>query len=271
MITTTKKTIKIIVISMMVIGVFIAGATALFVATVNQDTIKNKVIQLVHDKTGRELKIAGDIGWTFFPWLGIKIQNVSLSDSANFKNDIFAKADEVGVSVKLLPLIFGRIEADHLTLKDFDLRLIRNSLGVGNWQDLLTLNHNVSSSDVIDGSKKRLVKFTIGSVVVDNGSVLWQNQQTNKKIKIDKLNLRCKNINFGRPFNIKTFFYLACLNSILDGNVDASAQLKLDVDKELYARKNLQLTGKLKNKTAAKSFDFSGNADVEIDLKKQNF
>ena len=271
MIATTKKTIKIIVISMVVIGVFIAGATALFVATVNQDTIKNKVIQLVHDKTGRELKIVGDISWTFFPWLGIKIQNVSLSDSANFKNDIFAKADEVEVSVKLLPLIFGRIEADHLTLKDFDLRLIRNSLGVGNWQDLLTFNHNVSSSDVIDGSKKRLVKFTIGSVVVDNGSVLWQNQQTNKKIKIDKLNLRCKNINFGRPFNVKTSFYLTSLNSILDGNVDASAQLKLDVDKELYALKNLQLTGKLKNKTAAKSFDFSGNADIEIDLKKQNF
>src|SRR3990172_11820240 len=271
MITTTKKTIKIIVIFMMVIGVFIAGATALFVATVNQDTIKNKVIQLVHDKTGRELKIAGDIGWTFFPWLGIKIQNVSLSDSANFKNDIFAKADEVGVSVKLLPLIFGRIEADHLTLKDFDLRLIRNSLGVGNWQDLLTFNHDTSPADIAKDSSLHPVKFTIGSIAVDNGSVLWQNQQTNKKIKIDKLSLRCKNVNFGRPFSIKTSFYLVSLNSILDGNVGASAQLKLDVDKELYVLKNLQLMGKLKNEAIAKSFDFSGNADVEIDLKKQNF
>ena len=270
MITATKKTIKVIAISVLVAVFFITGGITLFITTVNQDTIKSKIIQLVNDKTSRELKIAGDVSWSFFPWLSIKIQDVSLSNPADFKSGVFAKAQEAGVSIKLLPLIFGRIEADHLALKNLDLQLIKNSLGVGNWQDLLTFNHDINPTIVTKENNLHLIKFTISSIDVDNSSVLWQNQQTNKKIKIDKLNLRCKNVNFGRPFNIKTSFYMASLNSILDGNVDASMQLKLDIDKELYVIENLQLMGKLKNEAVAKSFDFSGNADIEIDLKKQN-
>ena len=117
MITATKKTIKVIAISVLVAVFFITGGITLFITTVNQDTIKSKIIQLVNDKTSRELKIAGDVSWSFFPWLSIKIQDVSLSNPADFKSGVFAKAQEAGVSIKLLPLIFGRIEADHLALK----------------------------------------------------------------------------------------------------------------------------------------------------------
>jgi len=266
---TSKKIIKIITTSITIAALLIGGTIAFFVTTINQDVIKKKTIQLVHDKTGRELKINGSVSWTFFPWLGIKMQNVSLSNHHDFKNTHFAEAKEVGINIKLLPLIFSHIEIGHLTLKNLDLQLIKNVSGKSNWQDLLPPNNMVTPSNTDKDSKINLAKFTIGNIAIDNGNVFWQDQKINKKIKINKFNLHCKDINFEQPFDMTISFYLSNLTSSLDGEVTANTQAKLDINKELYEFRQLRLTGKLKNKAIEKFFDLIGNANIKLDLKKQ--
>lgn len=109
-----KKIIKIMLILITIIAVFIGIATALLATKANQDVIKNKIIQIVHDKTGNELTIGGDIQWSFFPLLGVKIHDVALNK--------IARAGEASFSVELLPLFLGRISLGCLILKDFNLR-----------------------------------------------------------------------------------------------------------------------------------------------------
>jgi len=110
-----------------------------------------------------------------------------------------------------------------------------------------------------------LANITIADVSIENGQIFWQKQQTNKKIEINKLNLHCKNINFNKPFDVKTDFYLQNPGSILNGQVNANASIKLDVVNKLYVLNNLQVNGKL----ADKPIDFSAKTNVTIDLKKQ--
>jgi|GEM_PF-2767355 len=260
-----NKKIKVVVITMMTTILIMSGAVAFLVTTINQDVIKKKAAQLVYDKTGRELKINGDISWTFFPWLGIKMQNVSLGNPSGFNNGYLAYAKKVSVNIKVLPLFSKQIEIGHLTLKDFDLQLIKNNSGKNNWQNLLTPNNATNPVTVNNDNKFNITKFTIGNIAIKNGSIFWQDQKTNKKIKINKFDLHCKDIDFKHPFAITIAFYLDDLASLLHGAVAASAKATLNPNKKLYEFKDIQLTGKLKNKTSEKTFDLDGNADIKIE------
>ena len=207
-----KKPIKILLILILAIAVFAGGTIAFYVSKIDQGIIKNKIVQVVHDKTGSKLTINGDVQWSFFPWFGLKLHDVVLEN--------IAKADEVGFSTKLLPLIKSAFDLTNLTIAD---------------------------------------------VSIKNGQIFWQKQQPNKKIEIDKLNLHCKNISFDKPFDVTADFYLQSPGSILNGQVKASASIKIDVINKLYVLNNLQVNGKL----ADKPVDFGIKASVAIDLKKQ--
>lgn len=264
----SKKLMKIFAIIVLVISVLAGGAIAFLVTTIDQDTIKSKAIQLVRDKTNRELKINGEVSWTFFPWLGLKIQNISLSNPPDFKDSYFAEASEIDVNIKLLPLILGNIEIGHLNLKNFNLQLLKNNLDKSNWQDLLALG-DATPITTTQNRKPTIENFIISDIAVDNGSILWQDQKTNKKIKISKLNLHCRNIDLNQPFDLSTSFHLDNLISSLNSEVTANTQVKLDIKNGLYEFKRLQLASKLKNKTATATFDLEGKVDIKLDLKKQ--
>ncbi|CAL7963878.1 AsmA protein [Gammaproteobacteria bacterium] len=258
-----KKTMKIILILSAIITIFIGGAIVLFVAKIDQSTIKSELVQLVHNKIGSELTINGDVQWSFFPWFGIKLHDAVLEDVAGSHKNELAKAGEVGFSVKLLPLFSGRITVGHLILKDFSLQLTAIDLLKHNWQKLATSksasNSNIANQkSLADKSFFNLANLTVADVSIENGRVFWQNQQ------INKLDLYCKNINFDRPFEVETNFYLQNPNSILNGQIKANACIKLDVDNKLYTLTNLQLVGK-----SADKVDFGGVANVAVDLNKQ--
>ena len=64
------KFIKYLVIALAILVVlFVAGAVVL-VATVDPNDHKDTIVAAVKDATGRELKLEGDIGFSFFPRLG---------------------------------------------------------------------------------------------------------------------------------------------------------------------------------------------------------
>ncbi|MBU0744521.1 MAG: AsmA family protein [Gammaproteobacteria bacterium] len=267
---TNKKIIKTILISIAAIIILSVGAATLFITTISQDTIKNKVSQLVHDKTGKDLKIVGNISWTIFPWLGIKIQDVSLSNPSDFKTADFAHAGEIGINVKLLPLILKRnIEADHLSLKDFDLHLTTNNLGNSNWENLSAATNISNAATTTKDHNLNAPTFSIATVLIKNGTIFWQDQRSKQEIKVSNLNLSCKNVDLEHPFDIKTSFTVTDLNPMLDGDIEASAQVTLNTASELYILKNLKLHtnnanafGALQITKTSSTPTFSGNLTI---------
>jgi len=157
---TSKKIVKVFAIIIIVSLLAIGGVVTFFVTTIDQNMIKKKATELVYNKTGRNLKIDGDVGLTFFPWLGVKVQKISLSNPTNFKHGNFIQADEIGVSVKLLPLILGRVEAKNLIIKNLNLNLIKNRAGKNNWENLSKTN-NKQNNQTASPPKKSSVFFKI--------------------------------------------------------------------------------------------------------------
>jgi len=265
---TGKKIMKIIGIIIATIILLAGSGIFILVKTIDPNTIKNKITEVVHEKTGRKLEIAGDVSFTFFPWLGVKIEKISLDDSPNFSRAKFAKAKEIGVSVKLLPLIFGRIEAGNLVVKNLNLHLIKNRAGKNNWDNLLISKSKPSTTTKAGKNGSGFTKFTINNIIIDNGNILCHDQQANKKITISNLDLRCKDASLDDPFVIKTSFDISGFAPSLDAEVNARTKITLNIDKKLYELKKLNLKGTLKNKKNKRSSAFSIGTTLALDLKK---
>ena len=253
---------KKVLLTLIIVFVVFVGATGIFLGTaVNQDTIRNKIGQLVHDKTGRELTINGRIQWSFFPWLGVKLQDATLSNTPEFKGGMFAQAGKVNISVKLLPLIVGRIEGNNLKLKNFKLWLVKNNQGKGNWQDLLAARGK---------SNSLWHNLHINDIQLDNGNIFWLEQKTNSKVTINNLNFYSKDIGgFGASFPVRANFHWQMTDGMLSGDTKLNARVRLDIISKIYELQNLQLVGELKNEKMAKPIDFTGNTNILVDLNKQ--
>jgi uncharacterized protein involved in outer membrane biogenesis len=173
-----KKIIKIPLILVIVIVVFVGGAALLANTIINQGEVKNTIVRLVHDKTGRELAVKGEMYLSFFPWLGVKAQDVTLSSAPGFKKTDFAKVGELNISVKLLPLVFGRVEADHLRIKGLKLSFDGSEFADG----LMIKKLSVGDLSVVmpsDSSSKNL----LGKIKLS--ADLEINEMQIKKLKFD--------------------------------------------------------------------------------------
>ncbi|GAL09556.1 AsmA protein [Vibrio astriarenae] len=71
---------KKLFIALGVIVVVLIGAVIALVTLVNPNQFKPLIVEQVQKNTGYELVIEGDLGWTFFPSVGLSIGRTELKN-----------------------------------------------------------------------------------------------------------------------------------------------------------------------------------------------
>lgn len=130
-----KKVLKYLLIAVAVFVTLVIAVVAYVAATFNPNDHKPQLIQLVQDKTGRTLAIPGDIRLTFFPRIGAELGEISLSEPRS--TQVFAAAQQLRVSVALLPLLKKEVRVDRVLVDGLDVKLVRDARGRFNFDDLL--------------------------------------------------------------------------------------------------------------------------------------
>lgn len=107
------------------LAVLIAGAVVFVLVATPTDLIRKQIIAEVRAKTGRDLTIAGPTSLTFYPALGLSMDNVTLSAPPTMGGRPFVTMAGLDVSVRLLPLLASQIAVESLVLRDpvFELRV----------------------------------------------------------------------------------------------------------------------------------------------------
>ncbi len=98
------------------------------------ETYKNQVVNVVKEQTGRDLRIDGDIGLSFFPNIAVSIGDVGFSNASWAKEEEMAAMQEMRASLKLMPLFSGNVEIDSFVLVDPVIHLEVRRDGTPNWQ-----------------------------------------------------------------------------------------------------------------------------------------
>ncbi len=263
------KIIKYLLITLAVLViVFVAGA-AILVATVDPNDHKESIIAAVKDATGRDLKLEGDIGFSFFPKLGVNLGQAEFSNAKEFGDTPFAKVDKVGVSVDLLSLLKMKVQADTIELKGLRVNLKKNKNGQTNWDDLVGKSSGDTSKAATtdEGSS---IGLEVAGIHITDSELIYDDQQAGNKITLNPIELKTGSIGSGKPSSISLQLGLEQTNPALSADVDLNTKARLNLSTAVYQLTDLVLAVQAKGDSMPNGeLNLKVNSDVEADLKRE--
>lgn len=247
------------------------AAVVVLVTLVNPNDYKTQISDQVKNYTGRELTLKGDIGWSFFPWLGIKLNDATISNAANFSSQPFAHIKYIDIKIKFLPLLHKQIEVGTLLLDGLDVKLIKNARGMTNWQETdPKTKESKTTPQNKPAESKHAFNFSIAEVRVTDGSVTWENQQKKQIIDLTNLELYGKNIKQNQNFPVDMQFTLQTEQPAINGMVHIKTQLFANTEQQNYLLKQLQLTAELTGPPLPnKQLSLALQGNVAVNCKQQ--
>ena len=168
-------------------------------------TYKAQIQKIAQQQTGRELKIDGDISLSFFPSIGVEVNDVSFANASWAKNPEMATMKSMHVSLKLLPLFSGNVEVDSFTLKDPTIHLEVRKDGTPNWQfeTAQTTPAAPAESTQAESGKSgggSLNQVKLGDVSISGGTATYTNAQTGAAYTFNDVNLDLSLPSLDEPF-----------------------------------------------------------------------
>jgi AsmA protein len=227
---------KLLKILLSVAGVLVAlvvVAVIVLPLVINPNDYKQEIVNVVHDRTGRTLKIDGDISLSVFPWLGLDIGATRLGNATGFAQPYMASVQAVQVRVKLLPLLRKQLEVDTVRLDGLQLNLAKDKSGKTNWADLETAGKAPEEKPAQPGGGGApLEHLAIGGISISNAQLSWDDRQGGAHYDITGLSLDTGTITEGEPFDVRFGFGMASKAPPLQarfgltGTVELGAELK---------------------------------------------
>src|ERR1700754_3425495 len=107
-----------------------AGALAYLVYRLD---VRGEVERIVENATGRDVTIAGDVGVSYWPVLGLRAEDTTLANVEGGRAPAFIAADEIDIGVELRPLLDRQVVVRRLVLQRPQIALEVNTDGEPNW------------------------------------------------------------------------------------------------------------------------------------------
>jgi uncharacterized protein involved in outer membrane biogenesis len=184
-----------------VIFLVIVVAVVIFAATFDVNKYRGTIQSQLEKRLGRPV-VLGEMGLSLFP-PRFRVQNLAIADDPRFSPDApFIKAQELDVSVQLLPLLHKQIEIDSVSLQRPSVNLIKNSAGVWNFA---SLGHPAQSPQPSTDQQ-----FSLGKLTIQDGQISLLDQQQSKTPALyDHIDLTLTNFAPNEPFTIDAAAHMA--------------------------------------------------------------
>jgi AsmA protein len=191
---------------------------------------KGEIIEAVKDKTGRELRIEGKLGWSFFPWIGIETGKLELGNAPGFGPEPFARIDAAGAKVELLPLLRKHFIVT-VILDGLKLNLARNAAGKTNWDDLTAPPSKVekASEKTTPGKEPGIGGISVNKIDIRKADLTWKDQKNGAQYAVHNLDFKTGKIVASKPVDVQLSFDLESGQPPLRTRVDLKSRMNLDL------------------------------------------
>jgi len=129
------------------IVVIVLGLWATLVLYFDEARLKQIAIEQVRAQTGRELQIDGPLQLEVFPRISVVANDVKLSGPDDFDGPNLFEADELRISLSILPLLRGEIETGDIGLDNARLAIHTDRAGRNSLDGLAAANEADTASD----------------------------------------------------------------------------------------------------------------------------
>ena len=266
------KTLKILIIAVGGLIALLIIAVVLVTVFVNPNDYKGTIAQAVEQKTGRKLVFEGNIGLSVFPWVGLELGPLSLSNAKGFKEQPFAKIKGADIRVKIIPLLYRKLEMAKVSLDGLTLNLERHADGKTNWEDL-TGPETAKKEEKKAGPEKEempLEMFTVGGVEIKNSNVTWDDQKDKVYYAMQNINLNVGSIEPDKPIDFSLGFNMTSKEPAMEVTPHLKGVAKLDLEKKIYEIDGMKLNTTVRGDTIpGKEVKSTLGANIRADLGKQ--
>jgi len=278
------KFIKISLYAVLALVLVVFVGAVFFVVSFDANDYKAQISEQVKQQTGRELGL-GDIKPSIFPWIGIELQQLVLSNAEGFNDSPMMQVERVDVRIELLPLLKQAIHVDTLRIHGLALILQKNRQGKTNWDDILekqqaasevSKGEKVPATQVVDAEGTagvgELPLFKVNGIEIKDAQVQWNDAQLEQKITLTELNVESGVIQLGQsvPLQISALIHMAKPATSIQLQTDVAINFDLKTQQLVLDDFSLDLNAGLSE------FDIDSLAlhlqtTVRADLEKQTF
>lgn len=231
-------------------------AIAALVSLIDPNQFKPQLVEQVRKSTGRELVIQGDIGWRFWPSLGLSLEQVALRNPAGFAEPDLVRFTRGEASVGLLPLLSHKLEIGKVTLSGAHLFIQTKADGSSNLSDLLKASAEpkgeVTTSEPAattppPASDKQPWQISLQGLELQQASALLQDDRNGTVSRLEQLDLNLGQLAVDQWVPVTLAAKGA--QGELAFDLKGSAQLKLAPDASRSELKDVALAGSLSEPT----------------------
>jgi AsmA protein len=241
------KWLKRLLLVFGVLVLLVVGGVAVFVATFDPNSYKGRIEEMVKAKTGRTLTLAGDMHLAIYPRLGLRLNDVSLSNPPGFGEQPFARIGQASLYVELLPLLQRRLVVDKVVIDGLDLALERNAKGVANWAGLGGAAGGKAAGSVSQKAESSPAAAAAGApfalavagVEIRKARVSWTDRVDGSHVVLAPLDLSVGRLAPGQSAPLKLSFHVENAKPAVGVDATMTAQLSADLEKGSYALKNI--------------------------------
>ncbi len=266
------KAIKIFI--GVVVGLLALVAVALVAVAIMFDPndYKDLAAQKVKEITGRELVLQGDLELSVFPWIAVKTGEVILGNAPGFGDEPMVTVQSVKVALKLLPLLSASLEVGDVAIDGLRLKLMRDSKGVTNWDDLTKIGAEKGTDESEPAAQETEpdaeFQFSVGGVQISDASVSWDDQQSGKRFVVNGAQVVLGELVSQKPFDFSLKFNASSFEPQADARIEANGRLGYDAQtgKIVLTKSvvNLSATGKAVPGGKAEMAFSVANLDVDL-------
>ena len=231
----------------LILGVLllVIASAALFLARVDPNDYKARLIAKVHAATGRTLIIDGPLKIAFWPQLQLETGAVQLGNAPGFGDSPMVAVKKVHVAVATWPLLFKRVEMDRVQINGLTVNLGKDADGRTNWEDLAKSDGAESAPN----RSARLAAFAVGGVDIQDATVNLQDASTGRELHLNSLNVQSGPLSLGAPVSVKLTTEVNATKPTLDGTFGVESTITYDLAATRYDVKPVQLAATLRGKS----------------------
>ncbi|MCJ0972143.1 AsmA family protein [Pseudomonas sp. PS1] len=268
-----------------ILGLVILGLLLLLVALgfalthlFDPNDYKDEIRELARDKAGLELNIAGDIGWSLFPWLGLELHETTLA-SVETPDQPFADLRMLGLSVRVMPLLRREVQMSDITVNGLNLMLARDEQGRGNWEGIgrsavanepeqAPSNEPAEApAETAETSDARPLRLDIDSLTVTDARVAYHDARTGQQLSAEGIELTTGAIREGSPIPLKLNAFFGSNKPVMRARTELQGTLRFDNRLQRYQLEDMRLSGEASGEPLqGKTLNFSAQGQLLADL-----
>jgi AsmA protein len=249
-----SKTFKRVMQTALVFLLIVIFAVAALILLIDPNDYREQITAKASESLAQDLRINGEMSWSFWPSLALQLDQVELDNPDNFERRNMLSADEISVSLELAPLLSREFVIKRVDLRNADVTIVTRKDGISNLDHILTSSASAESSDEDGGIRSGPVRLEKVSI-----TLLDEATDSSQLLDIDLAQLDYYAANENLPFSIDADVSDGG-NQVLTGVV-ATGEVVIPSDNTPITVANLDLSAALSG--LSDQFNLEGNVSID--------